>query len=181
MCYFRADVHDPTEFNIDFMVACMQFINIVVHSTQQMNFRVHLQHEFTQLGLDEYLENKLRYNESDRLQVQLQAYLDNQFDVQQLLEDAEAKAELAAEVERAREELGIEKERFNKAQDDAVNKISELQNDLLQARQQLEMLSKEKEDMHVTIDTLRRSTQLQRTPLPMLDNHHQQTWVSFTI
>lgn len=37
-------------------VSCMQFINIVVHSVEGMNFRVHLQFEFTLLGLDEYLE-----------------------------------------------------------------------------------------------------------------------------
>ena len=46
----------------------MQFINIVVHAVEEMNFRVHLQYEFTQLGLDEYLE-KLRHTESDDLQV----------------------------------------------------------------------------------------------------------------
>ncbi|NWW64523.1 FMNL2 protein, partial [Ifrita kowaldi] len=47
--------------NIDFMasVACMQFINIVVHSVEDMNFRVHLQYEFTKLGLDEYLDVSL--------------------------------------------------------------------------------------------------------------------------
>lgn len=33
----------------------MQFINIVVHSVENMNFRVHLQYEFTHLGLDKYL------------------------------------------------------------------------------------------------------------------------------
>lgn len=36
-------------------VACMQFINIAVHSVEDMNYRVHLQHEFTLLHLDEYL------------------------------------------------------------------------------------------------------------------------------
>ena len=34
----------------------MQFINIMVHSVEDMNFRVHLQHEFTLLGLNDYLE-----------------------------------------------------------------------------------------------------------------------------
>ena len=34
----------------------MQFINIVVHSVEDMNFRVHLQYDFTKLGLDEYLD-----------------------------------------------------------------------------------------------------------------------------
>ena len=70
-----------------------------------MNFRVHLQYEFTQLGLDAYLENKLRFNESDRLQVQIQAYLDNQFDVQQLLESADAKNETPNELEQPPQEL----------------------------------------------------------------------------
>lgn len=34
----------------------MQFINIVVHSVEDMNFRVHLQYDFTKLNLDEHLE-----------------------------------------------------------------------------------------------------------------------------
>lgn len=37
-------------------VACMQFINIVVHSVEDMNFRVHLQYDFTKLNLEEHLE-----------------------------------------------------------------------------------------------------------------------------
>uniref|UniRef100_A0A673GEH1 Formin-like protein 1 n=1 Tax=Sinocyclocheilus rhinocerous TaxID=307959 RepID=A0A673GEH1_9TELE len=87
MEYFMND-----DSNIDFMVACMQFINIVVHSVENMNFRVHLQYEFTQLGLDQYLE--VRLMESEKLQVQIQAYLDNVFDVGTLLEDAENKGEI---------------------------------------------------------------------------------------
>lgn len=34
----------------------MQFINIVVHSVEDMNFRVHLQYDFTKLSLDEFLD-----------------------------------------------------------------------------------------------------------------------------
>lgn len=49
-------------------VACMQFVNIIVHSVEDMNYRVHLQYEFTKLGLDDYLE-KLRHTESEDLQV----------------------------------------------------------------------------------------------------------------
>ncbi|CAN0012074.1 unnamed protein product, partial [Bubo scandiacus] len=75
MDYFRNE-----DSSIDFMVACMQFINIVVHSVEDMNFRVHLQYEFTKLGLEEFLQ-KSRHTESEKLQVQIQAYLDNVFDV----------------------------------------------------------------------------------------------------
>lgn len=169
MNYFRKDSNE-LDFNIDFMVACMQFINIIVHSTQNMNFRVHLQYEFTQLGLDEYLENKLKFNESDRLQVQIQAYLDNQFDVQQLLEDADAKNETLMEMEKLKEELSIEKDKFNKAQDDALNKISELQNENCQVRSQLDTLLKEKDDMTVTIDTLKRNTLKAQQQLTTINN-----------
>ena len=48
----------------------MQFINIVVHSVDDMNYRVALQWEFGSLGLEEYLE-KLRPNESEELSVQI--------------------------------------------------------------------------------------------------------------
>lgn len=37
----------------------MQFINIVVHSVEDMNFRVHLQFDFTKLCLDDYLDVSL--------------------------------------------------------------------------------------------------------------------------
>ena len=68
-------------FNIDFMVACMQFINIVVHSVEDMNFRVHLQYEFTKIGLDEYLF-KLRNTESERLLVQVSVFASFNFEAE---------------------------------------------------------------------------------------------------
>ncbi len=36
-------------------VACIQFINIVVHSPENINLRVYLQYAFTLLGLDDFL------------------------------------------------------------------------------------------------------------------------------
>jgi hypothetical protein len=66
------------------MVACMQFINIVVHSVDDMNFRVALQWEFSQLGLEKYLE-KLRNNESEELSVQILGKTFNFFMIANLL------------------------------------------------------------------------------------------------
>ena len=62
---------NPDSFQIEFMVACMQFVNIVVHSVEDMNFRVALQWEFSALGLDDCLE-RLRHHESEELSVQVQ-------------------------------------------------------------------------------------------------------------
>uniref|UniRef100_A0A4X1TFQ8 Formin like 1 n=1 Tax=Sus scrofa TaxID=9823 RepID=A0A4X1TFQ8_PIG len=101
MEYFRNE-----DSNIDFMVACMQFINIVVHSVENMNFRVFLQYEFTHLGLDLYLE-RLRFTESDKLQVQIQAYLDNIFDVGALLEDTETKNAVLEHMEELQEQVAL--------------------------------------------------------------------------
>lgn len=53
MWYFSREDDD---FYIDFYVACMQFINIVVHSVDDFNYRVYLQHEFHMLGLSVLLE-----------------------------------------------------------------------------------------------------------------------------
>uniref|UniRef100_A0A3Q3FPW2 Formin-like 2b n=1 Tax=Labrus bergylta TaxID=56723 RepID=A0A3Q3FPW2_9LABR len=111
--------------NIDFLVACMQFINIVVHSVEDMNFRVHLQYDFTKLNLDEHLE----HTESDRLQVQIQAYLDNVFDVGTLLEDAETKTAALERVEELEENLST---RLLDVENEAMLKIVELEKQLMQ-------------------------------------------------
>lgn len=83
----------------------MQFVNIIVHSVEDMNFRVHLQYEFTALGLDNYLE-RLRLTESEELQVQISAYLDNVFDVAALMEDSETKTAALEKVAELEDELG---------------------------------------------------------------------------
>uniref|UniRef100_A0A8C1J8H1 Formin like 1 n=1 Tax=Cyprinus carpio TaxID=7962 RepID=A0A8C1J8H1_CYPCA len=125
--------------NIDFMVACMQFINIIVHSVENMNFRVYLQYEFTQLGLDSYLE-KLNDTESERLQVQIQAYLDNVFDVGAMLEDAEAKNTIIEHLEELQEQNTQLNTRLQQCESEAVEKTSELEKQLTQSRKEVELL-----------------------------------------
>ncbi|XP_045442130.1 formin-like protein 1 isoform X1 [Pipistrellus kuhlii] len=134
MEYFRLE-----DSNIDFMVACMQFINIVVHSVENMNFRVFLQYEFTHLGLDLYLE-RLRLTESDKLQVQIQAYLDNVFDVGVLLEDTETKNAVLEHMEELQEQVTLLTERLRDAENDSMAKIAELEKQLSQARKELEAM-----------------------------------------
>ncbi|XP_036447483.1 formin-like protein 1 isoform X1 [Colossoma macropomum] len=134
MDYFRNE-----DSNIDFMVACMQFINIVVHSVENMNFRVHLQYEFTQLGLDDYLES-LKLTESERLQVQIQAYLDNVFDVGALLEDAETKNALLEHLEEVQQHNTQLSSRLEESENEAMEKVSELERQLIQTTKEVEVL-----------------------------------------
>lgn len=56
---FECLVHyfmDTKSVTTEFQLACMNFINVIVHSAEDVNFRVHLQYIFTELGLDEYLQ-----------------------------------------------------------------------------------------------------------------------------
>ena len=51
------------------------------------------------------LQQKLRHTESDRLAVQVHAYLDNMIDVAQLLEDSETKTDALEKVAELEDEL----------------------------------------------------------------------------
>uniref|UniRef100_A0A3P9IPV5 Formin like 2 n=1 Tax=Oryzias latipes TaxID=8090 RepID=A0A3P9IPV5_ORYLA len=140
--------------NIDFMVACMQFINIVVHSVEDMNFRVHLQYDFTKLCLDDYLD-KLKHTESDKLQVQIQAYLDNVFDVGALLEDAETKNAALERVEELEENISHMTEKLQDTENEAMSKIVELEKQLMQRNKDLEAIREAYKDTSSQIQSLR--------------------------
>ncbi|XP_070249428.1 formin-like protein 1 isoform X2 [Myotis yumanensis] len=159
MEYFRNE-----DSNIDFMVACMQFINIVVHSVENMNFRVFLQYEFTHLGLDLYLE-KLRVTESDKLQVQIQAYLDNVFDVGVLLEDTETKNAVLEHMEELQEQVTLLTERLRDAENESMAKIAELEKQLSQARKELETMRERFSDS-TAMGVPRRPPEPERGPAP---------------
>ncbi|TNN82485.1 Formin-like protein 3 [Liparis tanakae] len=150
MDYFRSE-----EGNIDYMVACMQFINIVVHSVEDMNFRVHLQYEFTKLGLDDYLE-KCKHTESDKLSVQIQAYLDNVFDVGGLLEDAETKNAALEKVDELEEHLSHVTEKLLEVENETMMKVADLEKVLLQKDKDMHAIRETYESTNTQVTTLRR-------------------------
>uniref|UniRef100_UPI00398E4617 formin-like protein 3 isoform X2 n=1 Tax=Pristiophorus japonicus TaxID=55135 RepID=UPI00398E4617 len=153
MEYFRNE-----DSNIDFMVACMQFINIVVHSVEDMNFRVHLQFEFTKLGLDEFLE-KSKHTESDKLQVQIQAYLDNVFDVGGLLEDAETKNAALEKVDELEEHFSHLSEKLQELENENMMRVAELEKQLLHRDNELETIKETYKDASSQVHTLRKMIQ----------------------
>ncbi|XP_069762820.1 formin-like protein 3 isoform X1 [Narcine bancroftii] len=150
MEYFRNE-----DTNIDFLVACMQFINIVVHSVEDMNFRVHLQFEFTKLGLDEFLE-KSKHTESDKLQVQIQAYLDNVFDVGGLLEDAETKNAALEKVDELEEHMSHLAEKLQELENENMMRVAELEKQLLHRDNELETIKETYKDASSQVHTLRK-------------------------
>ncbi|XP_077978511.1 formin-like protein 2 isoform X2 [Glandiceps talaboti] len=151
MEYFRK--YEDT--NIDIMVACMQFINIVVHSVDDMNYRVHLQYEFTQLGLDEFLL-RLKRTESEKLSLQINAYLDNKFDVAQLLEDAETKHAALEKVAELEEQISHTTESLQRLEYESMAKIADLQTHLNDASKELEIVKELNMNATNEISTLKK-------------------------
>ncbi|KAK7791545.1 hypothetical protein R5R35_008345 [Gryllus longicercus] len=148
-------------FHIEFMVACMQFVNIVVHSVEDMNFRVHLQYEFTNLGLDDYLE-KLRHTESEELQVQISAYLDNVFDVAALMEDSETKTAALEKVAELEDELGHANERLAEVERESLAKLAELETELGAVKAERDALLEDRRQVDEEVNTLRRAVMQQQ-------------------
>ncbi|KAF8561165.1 hypothetical protein P879_09270 [Paragonimus westermani] len=101
-CTHEASAGD--DYSVDFMVSCIQFFNIVVHSTDDIMLRVFLQEEFKHLGLNAYLE-RLRNRAGERLVRQIEAYNDNEVDVAVLLEDSQARELYQQECEQRESEL----------------------------------------------------------------------------
>ncbi|XP_004923649.1 formin-like protein isoform X1 [Bombyx mori] len=160
-------------FHIEFMVACMQFVNIIVHSVEDMNFRVHLQYEFTALKLDDYLE-RLRLCESDDLQVQISAYLDNVFDVAALMEDSETKTAALEKVNELEDELGHAHERMAALEREAIAKLATLEAELAQVKHERDQLAEARRQVVEEVSTLRRAQQDSRNRQSMLESKVQE-------
>lgn len=148
---------DNGEFHIDFMVACTQFFNIVVHSVENWNFRVHLQYEMFTLGLDDALDRLRETCESERLLTQVQAYLDNALDVRQLAEEAEQRTAAVDHAGELEDEVSRVNERLQEVENDAVARAAEFEKLLDEYRKEMERLKDSSKAQEETITTLKRT------------------------
>merc|ERR1719385_704170 len=145
---------NPQEFQIEFMVACMQFINIVVHSVEDMNFRVALQYEFTALHLDDCLE-RLGHHESDELAVQISAYVDNEFNVAELMEEAELKGQAMEQVAELEEEIKDLKTKRQEVETEYSTLKRTVQNKEEEGRKRLSIMEVRIKELEVERDQLK--------------------------
>ncbi|KPP77435.1 Formin-like protein 2-like [Scleropages formosus] len=111
---------------------------------------------------------KLKHTESDKLQVQIQAYLDNVFDVGALLEDAETKNAALERVEELEENMSHlvvtctepllcqMTEKLQDTENEAMAKIVELEKQLMQRNKELETMREVYKDVNTQVHTLRR-------------------------
>ncbi|ODN05923.1 hypothetical protein Ocin01_00732 [Orchesella cincta] len=150
------DFMNYESFHVDFLAACIQFINIVVHSVDDMNQRVYLQYEFSQLGIDQYLE-RLKITPSEELRVQILAYLDNVFDVAALMEDSETKNAAVERVAELEEELSHIKEMYQKLDSESMSKHLEFEQKLREITEERDYLLSKQKEINEEVTTLRRA------------------------
>ena len=134
----------------------MQFINIVVHSVEDMNFRVALQYEYTNLGLDDCLE-RLGNHESDELAVQITAYVDNVVDVHDLMEEAETKQAAIEQAESLEEDLGRVTERLQEQEDVTMSQQVAYETRLEELQRELQQLTSVKMKVETEYCTLKKT------------------------
>ncbi|NXU76352.1 FMNL3 protein, partial [Oreotrochilus melanogaster] len=99
---------------------------------------------------------KLKHTESDKLQVQIQAYLDNVFDVGALLEDAETKNAALERVEELEENISHLSEKLQDTENEAMAKIVELEKQLMQRNKELDVIREIYKDANTQVHTLRK-------------------------
>ncbi|MEQ2209340.1 hypothetical protein XENOCAPTIV_028808 [Xenoophorus captivus] len=93
-----------------------------------------------------------QYIESDKLSVQIQAYLDNVFDVGGLLEDAETKNAALEKVEELEEHLSHVTEKLLEVENETMMKVADLETLLLQKDKDLQAIR----STNTQVNTLRR-------------------------
>ncbi|KAG7257803.1 hypothetical protein CRUP_036706 [Coryphaenoides rupestris] len=97
-----------------------------------------------------------KHTESDKLSVQIQAYLDNVFDVGGLLEDAETKNAALEKVDELEEHLSHVTEKLLDVENETMMKVADLEKVLLQKDKELHVMRETYESTSTQVNTLRR-------------------------
>lgn len=141
--------------NVDFLASCMKFVNVLVHSTGDMNQRVSLQYEFTFLGLDKYLEHLTNeFCESDFLLTHINLYWENCIYVEALQEKSVRCDEFEQECHALQSECSRQKEEFQVLQADCYVQIAQLNAQLKKLIEEKTDLERQKVSRDAKISTL---------------------------
>ncbi|KAI6171408.1 Formin-like protein [Aphelenchoides bicaudatus] len=147
---------DPTNLNnVDFVTASMQLINVLVHSVEDVNQRVYLQQEFTNLGLEHFL--RLHEDEqSEQLQTQFNAYLSNRIDLNEVMIKADKLDSVAEKLNNAIRQISDQRENYQRDLADLNIKNEELSEKLSVLIKDRDEIIKSNEDKEKSLRTLER-------------------------
>merc|ERR1719461_1516501 len=104
-----------------------------------MNYRVHLQFEFSTLGYDQILA-RMKDFESEEIKAQVQAYYDNMFDVSVLINDSEARIAAEDRSQRLENKLYDEQEQRLQQEYNSMATIVVLEKQLIMGQSELDKM-----------------------------------------
>uniref|UniRef100_A0A183C8X8 FH2 domain-containing protein n=1 Tax=Globodera pallida TaxID=36090 RepID=A0A183C8X8_GLOPA len=139
------DYNHPEAVKIEFLSSVVKFINLLVHTTVDMNQRVALQYEFS--PIDNYLDVLKTAYETCELLTHCNAYCDNSFNVHVLYEKSMRCDVLEDAYERLKDDCSRQKEEFQVLQANCfvqVNMINQQKTKLAEDRTELERQNDEK-------------------------------------
>ncbi|TKR76377.1 hypothetical protein L596_017522 [Steinernema carpocapsae] len=170
--YFRNP--PESQFHLDFMSSCMQFINVLVHSAEDLMFRLILQYEFSELGLDKYLDDLESY-ESEQLQAPRVAYIENKIDLNALVEDSQRKVILEEENESLTQRLSSTVEKLQMVEADYIARNAALDRRLKELTDERERLLKDHDSKITTMTrTLNEKDKVAREKQSKLESRIQE-------
>ncbi|KAI6188875.1 Formin-like protein [Aphelenchoides besseyi] len=148
-------VLNSADQHVEFVSAATQFINVLVHSADDVNYRVALQYEFANLGLDDFLK-ELESNESELLYTQYSAYEKNRIDVNKLLADSEKLLLVEAKLNETIQRLSRNREEYQRNLVELSDKNTQLTTEINQLRSERDQWMKTTEEKDKSIRTLER-------------------------
>ncbi|XP_065839537.1 formin-like protein 2 isoform X2 [Oscarella lobularis] len=127
--------------NMEYRAAGIGLVNAIVYTPEDLNYCVHLQYEFTQLGWDHWLQS-IRPEVPVHVLRQISAYEDNYFDVESLSEEANAKASALGRVEELEAQVQEVTEKCQHLENEAMRQTAEQQKVIAELRKELEQVKK---------------------------------------
>ena len=126
---YSVECNNDSIYDVDLIVSALKFINVIVHTVIDRNFRVYLQFEFNSLGYDQILA-RMKDIKSEEIKAETRAYYDNMIDVSVLLTDSADRKAAENKSISLENKLADEQEQREQQERDSGDKIVELEKQL---------------------------------------------------
>jgi septal ring factor EnvC (AmiA/AmiB activator) len=115
----------------------MQLINLIVHSVEDVNYRLYLQQEFSNLGFEDFLKDR-EDEESEQIQTQVSAYQKNFINLNDIMTKSDKFEQNLNSLNVALQELSRQRENYQRdlgAMNEKNNELKKRLDELTTERQ----------------------------------------------
>lgn len=123
--------------NVELIAPLMQLINLIVHSVEDVNYRLYLQQEFSNLGFEDFLKDR-EDEESEQIQTQVSAYQKNFINLNDIMTKSDKFEQNLNSLNVALQELSRQRENYQRdlgAMNEKNNELKKRLDELTTERQ----------------------------------------------